>query len=84
MASQMIFYVEGSDTACQHNRRDDDGDAHGAAAVHIGQNNVVQANIYAAHGTVWLMSKTQATGAFIGLHVRIGQHVTLTLDSAFR
>jgi acyl-[acyl carrier protein]--UDP-N-acetylglucosamine O-acyltransferase len=54
------------------------------AAVHIGQSNVVQANIYAAHGTVWLKSKTQATGAFIGGHVRIGQNVTPTLDSAFR
>ena len=44
----------------------------------------MQANIYAANGTVWLMSKTKATGSFIGVHVRIGQNVTLTLDSAFR
>jgi hypothetical protein len=33
---------------------------------------------------VWLKSKTRATGAFIGQHVRVGVNVTLTLDSAFR
>ena len=43
----------------------------------------VQANIYAPNGTVWIKSKTTATGAFIGEDVRIGQHVTLTLSSAF-
>jgi len=82
-ASQIVIYVEGSDTSCAHNEGDDDDD-HGPAAVHIGQSNVVQANIYSASGTIWLKSKTQATGAFIGNHVRIGQNVTLTLDSAFR
>jgi hypothetical protein len=29
-------------------------------------------------------AKTQATGTFIGVHVRIGINVTLTIDSAFR
>jgi hypothetical protein len=52
--------------------------------VHIGTENIVQANIYAANGTVWLKSKTQATVAFIGVHVRIGVNVQLTLDSAFK
>jgi hypothetical protein len=84
MASQMVFYVEGRDEDCNHGRRNDDGDEHGPAVVRIGQQNVVQANIYAKNGTVWLMSKTTATGAFIGEHVRVGQKVTLTLDSTFR
>jgi hypothetical protein len=83
-AAQMVFYVEGNDESCSHRRRDGDGDENGAASVHIGEQNVVQANIYAANGTVWLMSKTKATGSFIGVHVRIGENVTLTLDSAFR
>jgi hypothetical protein len=82
-ASQIVIYVEGTDANCSHTDRDDDDD-HGPASVHIGQANVVQANIYAANGTLWLKSKTQATGSFIGGHVRIGQNVTLTLDSTFR
>ena len=52
--------------------------------MHIGTQSVVQANIYALNGTVWLKSKTQATGSFIGVHVRIGVNVTLTLDSKFK
>ena len=80
----MVIYVDGDNTKCVHRVGDDDGDDAGGTSVHIGENNVVQANIYAAKGTVWLKSKTQATGAFIGLHVRIGENVTLTLDSAFR
>ena len=83
-ASQIVFYVLGADANCSHHDRDDDGDDNGPASVHIGQQNVLQANIYAANGTVWLKSKTQATGAFIGQHLRIGEKVTLTLDSAFR
>ena len=83
-ASQIVFYVLGADTNCSHNDRDDDGDDNGPASVHIGQQNVLQANIYAANGSLWLKSKTQATGAFLAMHVRIGEKVTLTLDSAFR
>lgn len=77
-------YVEGDDAACQHVEPDDDADDAGRVSVHIGQNSVVQANVYAAQGTLWIKSKTSATGAFIGVHVRIGQNVNLTLDSAFR
>jgi hypothetical protein len=84
-ASQMVIYVAGDDSVCQHaGTADDDSDDAGQASVHIGQQNVVQANVVALKGTVWLKSKTQATGAFIGLHVRIGVGVTLTLDSAFK
>jgi len=84
-ASDVILYVGGADDSCGHDGRDaESGDGGSAAAVHVGENNVVQANIYAPRGTVRIKSKTQATGAFIGEHVRIGQNVTLRLDSAFK
>jgi hypothetical protein len=83
-ASQMVIYVEGDDSCGRRGDRDDDGDDAGQVTVHIGQQSTVQASIYAQAGTIWLKSKTQATGAFIGMHVRVGQKVTLTLDSAFR
>jgi hypothetical protein len=79
----MVIYVEGSNEVCHHFEPDDDGDDIGPASVHIGAENIVQANIYAANGTVWLKSRTQATGAFIGVHVIVGANVRLTLDSAF-
>jgi uncharacterized repeat protein (TIGR03803 family) len=83
-ASQAVIYVGGDDDN-RSNRRDDsfDGDNGGEVVVNIGENAVVQANIYAQNGSVWLKSKTQATGAFIGHHVRVGQGARLTLDSAF-
>ena len=83
-ASQVVIYVAGRDEDCRRVEADDDGDDAGPVTVHIGAQNVVQANIYAARGTVWLKSKTQATGAFIGVHVRIGVNAELTLDSAFK
>ncbi len=83
-ASQVVFYVQGFDANCSEPVLDDDGDDAGPVSVHVGSNSIVQANIYAANGTVWLKSKTQATGAFIGIHVRIGINATLTLDSAFK
>jgi hypothetical protein len=83
-ASQVVIYVAGRDEDCHHDEADEDGDEAGPVTVHIGAQNVVQANIYAARGTVWLKSKTRATGAFIGMHVRIGVNAELTLDSAFR
>ena len=84
-ASQVVIYVAGDDSICRHSGIDTgDGDNGGPVVAHIGESNVVQANIYAPKGTVWLKSKTQATGAFIGFHVRIGLNVQLTLDSAFR
>jgi hypothetical protein len=83
--SDLVLYVGGADTSCGHDGRDaESGDGGSAAVVHIGENNVVQANIYAPRGTVRIKSKTVATGAFIGEHVRIGQNVTLRLDSAFK
>jgi hypothetical protein len=44
-ASQVVFYVLGADSSCAHSDRDDDGDDNGPASVHIGQHNVLQANI---------------------------------------
>jgi len=84
-ASDVVIYVGGSDDNCRHDGHDaESGDDGSAAVAHVGENNIVQANIYAPRGTIRLKSKTQATGAFIGEHVRIGQNVTLRLDSAFK
>jgi hypothetical protein len=84
-ASQMVINVAGDDSVCQHSGIDaPDRDTGGPVVAHIGESNVVQANIYAPNGTVWLKSKTQATGAFIGFHVRIGIDVQLALDNVFR
>jgi PKD repeat protein len=83
-ASRLVIYVAGVDAACQASEPDDDGDNPGPVAVHIGAQSNVQANIYALNGTVWLKSKTQATGAFLGVHVRIGMNATIALDSAFK
>jgi hypothetical protein len=82
-ASQVVIYVAGRDEDCRRFDADDDDDA-GPVTVHIGAQSVVQANIYAAYGTVWLKPHTRATGAFLGEHVRIGVDVELTLDSAFK
>jgi hypothetical protein len=84
-AKNLVIYVAGSDQRCIHNGEDEESNDHGGpTAAHIGENNVVAANIYAPNGTIWIKSKTQAAGAFIGDDVRVGQNVTLTLDSAFR
>ena len=84
-ASQIVIYVAGTDASCHHNGRDEEsGDEGGRSVAHIGENNIVSANIYAPNGTIWIKSRTQATGAFVGDDVRIGQSVTLTLDSVFR
>jgi hypothetical protein len=83
-ASQVVIYVAGRDEDCRRNGADDDRDNAGPVAVHIGAQNTVHANIVASRGTVWLKSRTRATGAFIGVHVRVGVNAQLTLDSAFR
>lgn len=63
--------------------RHDDDDP-GPTVVRIGERNVVEANILATGGTVWIRDNTTATGAFLAERVRIGRHVTLQLMSAFR
>ena len=84
-ASNLVIYVAGSNDRCGHDGGDDEsGDRGGHTVAHIGENNVLAANIYAPNGTIWIKSKTQATGAFVGDDVWIGHNVTLSLDSAFR
>ncbi len=83
-ASQAVIYVANVDDKGPNRAVDSfDGDAGGHVAANIGENSVVQANIYAQTGSVWLKSNVQATGAFIGQHVRVGSGATLKLDSAF-
>ena len=50
-ASQVVIYVAGRDEDCRRIGADDDGDDAGPVAVHIGAQNVVQANIFATRGT---------------------------------
>ncbi len=83
-ASQVVIYVAGIDSDCHGGGADDDGDDAGPVVVSIGSGSIVQANIVAGQGTVWLKSKTRATGAFFGIHVRVGVDAQLTLDSAFK
>jgi uncharacterized repeat protein (TIGR03803 family) len=83
-ASDAVFYVLADDSVCARHDGDDDGDDAGPVSVHVGSHSVVQANVYAVNGTVWLQSGTQATGAFIGQHVRVGVNVSLTIESAFK
>ena len=84
-ASQMVFFVAGRDADCRHNHGGDgDGDGARQVTVHIGEQNVIQAVVYAKDGTVWLKSQTQATGQFIGEHVRVGERVTLNLAARFQ
>jgi hypothetical protein len=83
-AASFLIHVEGHDASCTHPGRDEDGDAVGPTAVHLGSLSIVRANIYAASGTVWIRSAAQATGAFIGMHVRVGALAQLRLESGFR
>jgi hypothetical protein len=84
-ASSVLILVEAADGNCQHDSSHGwDGDDGGQAAVHFGADNVIQANVYAPNGQIWVKARTVATGAFIGARVRIGEQVRLTLDSAFK
>ena len=84
-AASVVIYVGGADRDCRHDGRDHgNGDDGGRTVAHFGDRGIVQANVVAPNGTVWLQSNTQATGAFIGAHVRVGERATLTLDSAFK
>ncbi|RME44661.1 MAG: hypothetical protein D6791_12655 [Chloroflexi bacterium] len=52
-------------------------------AAKFGMRSTVIANIYVPNGTLWLRQKTQATGAFLGRWVVVGEKVRLTLASGF-
>ena len=83
-AAKVMIAVLGGDNDCEHDGHGDDGDNAGPTVVHIGSQNTITANIYAPHGTLWIRSKSDATGAFIGERVRIGDKVVLRLDSGYR
>jgi hypothetical protein len=79
-ASQIVFYIQGTDDQ----GHPPDGDPSVTpTAVDIGERNTVVANIYAPNGTVRLRANTIGTGAYIGRQVLIGERVELTLKSAF-
>ncbi len=83
-ASQVVIYVKGTNDGCANDSKDSvDKDSGGPAVVNIGERAVVQANVYAPNGSIWLKSRSQGTGAFVGRHVVIGSFSRLTLDSAF-
>ena len=83
-ASQVVIYVKGTNDGCSNDRNDStDKDFGGSAVVNIGERAIVQANIYAPNGSIWLKSRSQGTGAFIGRHVVVGSFSRLTLDSSF-
>jgi N-acetylneuraminic acid mutarotase len=52
-------------------------------AAKFGQNNIVQANVYAENGTLWLRDNTMATGAFLAKWVVAGTGTDIYFDSAF-
>jgi len=53
-------------------------------SVRLGVRNTIAAAFYAPNGTIWLVSDTAATGAFVARDLEIGVNVSLMLDSAFR
>ena len=81
--SSFTIVVAGRDDECRHDGLVPDGDNAGQSVVHVGAESTVRANVYAPNGLVWLKAGTSATGAFIGRRVRIGEGVTLKLESGF-
>lgn len=71
--SEIVFYVAGAD-APGGSRPE---------AVSIDQDNTIGANFYAPNGTLRIGQRTQATGAFLGLHVRIDRDSEVSLDTFF-
>ena len=49
----------------------------------FGQLSKLKANVVVPNGTLLLRQSTEATGAFFGKWVQVGQQVKLTLDSRF-
>lgn len=58
----MLIYVAGSDAFCRHDGHGLDGDEGGPTAVHIGERNVIQADVYAPKtiGTMKALSRGYA------------------------
>jgi hypothetical protein len=71
-AANIIFYVGGTDQVSRF-----------SLAVTISPKSSVSANIYAKNGTLLLNQQTQATGAFLGKDIVLGQNVQVSLMPAF-
>ncbi len=67
-ASDILFYVEGTDTLAD------------LPIVKFGKNNTVLGHFYAPNGTIWLKSGTNARGAFFANNVKAGNFSNITLD----
>jgi PKD repeat protein len=76
-ASDLIVFVAGTD-GCPGGRP-----CFFPKSATIGYQNRIAANIYAPNGTLWLMSRTEATGAFIGRNVQVGSSTQVWLKSGF-
>lgn len=71
--SEIVFYVAGTDA----------GNGSRPEAVSIDQDNTIGASFYAPNGTLRIGQRADATGAFLGLHVRIDRDSTVALDTFF-
>ncbi|MGD9853038.1 MAG: PKD domain-containing protein [Nitrospirales bacterium] len=52
-------------------------------AVKFGEGSRVRANVYAPNGLLWVKGNSQATGAFVGKWVRMGNHSIIALEGGF-
>ena len=69
-AADIIIYVAGADGL-------------DSQAAKIGRDSEVSANIYSGNGTLVLGAATDATGAFLGVDVRVDKNSTVALKSFF-
>jgi hypothetical protein len=75
-ASAVHFFVTG--------QNGDTGDLGATpAAAEFGNNDIIAASIYVPNGTLNIGNDTQASGAFLGKWVSVGNNTTLTLDSGW-
>lgn len=75
-ANDIVLYVTGINGK--------DGKLNGNPdAAKIGQDCVVRANFYVPNGTLSILQKSSATGAFVARDLMVGENAELTLDSAF-
>jgi hypothetical protein len=52
-------------------------------AVRFGEESLVRAQVYVPHGLLWIKDNSQATGAFLGKWVRMGNGLTIALEGGF-
>jgi PKD repeat protein len=77
-ASDLVIFVAGTD-GCPGGGRP----CFFPKSATIGYQNSIAANLYAPNGTLWLISRTQATGAFIARDVNVGSSTQVWLKSGF-